>query len=83
MARARIKWNIAGFRELRREEPGVIKDIQDRTDRIAAAAGADYEAQEVWIGRNRARGTVRTLTAESVADESANGTLTRALDAGR
>lgn len=49
---------------------------------IAAAAGDGVEV-ETFIGRNRARVTVRTATYKAMLDEAQNRTLTRAIDAGR
>lgn len=81
MAKSRIKWRVAGFRELRLE-PGVIDDLGERADRIAAAAGAGYEPS-TFEGRNRGRASVITADFDARRDNAKNQTLLRSLDAGR
>lgn len=80
MAKSRIKWNIAGFRQLRLE-PGVIADLGERGDRIADAAGSGYEAS-TYEGRNRGRASVITADYDAIRDNAKNQTLLRSLDAG-
>lgn len=83
MAKTRVDWNMKGFRELR-TDPGVLKDMQDRAARIAAAAGPGYETDSgITRGRGRARASVRTGTSEAAVDNAQNNTLLRSLDAGR
>ncbi|SDP09256.1 hypothetical protein SAMN04515671_2919 [Nakamurella panacisegetis] len=81
MGRTRIVLNEKGFRELRRS-PEVEADLVARGRRVAAAAGAGFEAQS-WIGRNRNRVTVRTATPEARAADAREHKLLGALDAGR
>lgn len=81
MAKSRIKWNLPAFRELRLE-PGVIADLGERADAIAAAAGPGYEAS-TFEGKNRGRASVITGDAASRRDNARNQTLLCSLDAGR
>lgn len=81
MARTRIRFRFAAFEELRRE-PGVVADLQRRTNAVAAAAGAGY-LPSVQQGDTRARGSVITATSEARLDNARHNTLLRALDAGR
>lgn len=60
----------------------VLADLQARGERIAATAGDGFAA-EPFIGRTRARVTVRTATPQAMEREARDRTLTRALDAGR
>lgn len=71
----------AAIRELLKDD-GVVGDLEARGDRIAAAAGRGFETQ-TWIGKNRARVTVRTGTKKAAAREAQDHVLLRALDAGR
>lgn len=76
-ARVRIKWRLAGFRELRLE-PGVQSYIDQLAREIAARAGDGYEASS-WQGKNRARASVYTDTFAARYDNARNQTLLRAL----
>ncbi len=76
-ARVRIKWRLAGFRELRLE-PGVQNYIDQLASEIAARAGEGYEAS-TWQGKNRARASVYTDTYAARYDTARNQTLLRAL----
>lgn len=60
----------------------VQADLLARGERIAAAAGPGHEV-ESFVGRNRARVTVRTETFEAMAAEAEDRNLTRAFGAGR
>lgn len=75
--RVRIKWRLAGFRELRLE-PGVQNYVDQLAAEIAARAGAGYEASS-WQGKNRARASVYTDTFAARYDNARNQTLLRAL----
>lgn len=77
----RIKLNHNGIRQLLRS-PEVSRDLEERARRIAAAAGPGHEV-DVTAGPNRARASVRTVTAEAVTAEAVDRNLTRAIDAGR
>lgn len=81
MARTKIKWRRAAFPELR-NEPGVLADLQERADAIAAAAGDGYESRPAEAGVERGRAAVLTGTAEARIDNARNQTLIRSLDAG-
>lgn len=81
MAKSRIKWRIAGFRELRLD-PGVIADLGERAERIADAAGDGYEAS-TFEGKNRGRASVITADYDAIRDNAKNQTLLRNLDRGR
>lgn len=80
MAKTRIKWRLPGFRELRLE-PGVIADLEERAEAIAAAAGDGYEASAM-AGKNRGRASVITADYAAMRDNAKNQTLLRSLDAG-
>lgn len=79
-----IKFNIAGFNELRRCD-AVRADLQTRADRIAAAASVSGGVFETNArrGRKRARVSVVTVDWEARHNESTDRVLTRAVDAGR
>lgn len=76
-AGVRIKWRLAGFRELRLE-PGVQNYIDQLAADIAARAGSGYEVSP-WQGKNRARSSVYTATYDARYDNARNQTLLRAL----
>lgn len=86
----RVKWNLKGFAELR-NSPEVLRDLEARASRVAAAAGKGFEANDSrWAGpgskgsRPRARTSVGTATMWARAKQAREGnTLQRALDAGR
>ncbi|MGV9364522.1 hypothetical protein [Amycolatopsis sp. NPDC003731] len=76
-----LKLNSAGVVELLKSE-GVLSDLADRADAIAAAAGPGFESD--WErGPKRARASVRTTDYESRLAEARERALTRAIDAGR
>lgn len=77
----RIKLNSAGVRELLKS-PGVQADLKRRAERIKNAAGPGHEV-EMFVGRNRARASVRTATIDAMVAERAHQTLTRAIPAGK
>lgn len=81
MAKSRIKWRLAGFRELRLD-PAVVADLGERAERIADASGAGYEAS-TFEGRNRGRASVITADFKAIHDNAKNQTLLRNLDRGR
>lgn len=83
MPAPRIEWNLAAFRAIR-TDPAIVADLQDRAERIAAAAGPGHEvAVTTTGGRGRARASIVTATFEARMSESENMTLTSAIDAGR
>lgn len=57
-------------------------ELHRRAVRIAAAAGDGHEVED-FVGKNRARSTVRTTTVEAQIAQSAHQNLTRAIEAGR
>jgi hypothetical protein len=77
----RIKLNSASVRALLNAET-VQRDLKDRAERIAAAAGPGMEVEES-VGATRARAAVVTESFEAKAAEARTGALTRALGAGR
>lgn len=79
----RIELNSDGIKALMQSEP-VRADMERRANAVADAAGGapDYKA-DAWVGKDRARGTVRTATYKARKDEAENRTLTRAIDAAR
>lgn len=81
MANVRVVLTRNGPRDLRRSRE-VVRDLEARAERIAAAAGPGHRV-ETEIGQNRARVAVITDTVEAMVAEAIHRTLTRALDAGR
>lgn len=77
----RIKWNHDGFRQLLQSD-GVLNDLQQRAERIAAAAGEGFEV-EVRVGATRAHARVYSATPDAMRAEETDHVLTRAIDAGR
>ena len=82
MANIRWKLNRREVRALMREEGGVVRDLQRRGEAVAAAAGPGHEV-ETYIGRNRARVTVRTATYAARMKEARYRNLSRAFEAAR
>lgn len=82
MAKTKIKVKI-NKREIRKllrgegEYSGVRKDLEERGDRVAEAAGPGMEA-ETTVGRNRVRVSVRTATPEAVRAEAKDRSLSKA-----
>ena len=78
----KIVWRKGAFAELR-TLPGVMKEIDDTTKRMAQRAGKDYEAKpaEKTRGRGRGRGAV-VATGGAVRDNAKNHTLARVLAQG-
>lgn len=85
MTQVRVTLNHSEIRRMLRGEPpygGVLEDLRERAERVAARAGPGFEA-DTYVGRNRARGGVITATAEAMAAEARDHVLLRALDAAR
>lgn len=93
----KIKWNVQGFYDLRRE-PGVVSDLESRAERIASAARSSgdgrYEtsSQQGKKGpsptggpgyQGRWRTTVITADAKAQAETARHQTLHKSIDAGR
>lgn len=78
----RIEWRRAAFRELRTHE-AVQRDIAERAQRVAEAAGEGFEARTTENPRNRARAAVVAVTARAEVIAARDNVLIRALDAGR
>lgn len=78
---ARIKWKNKGFRQLRKSNE-VLEELEKRAERIADAAGSGVETSP-FMGRNRARVSVITVTEEARRANAEQNTLLRAVDAGR
>lgn len=79
-----IEWNYRAFDAIRRS-PEVVADLERRARAIRAAAGgddADFEV-ETFIGRSRARVTIRTANRAGMLAEARDRALTRAMEAGR
>jgi hypothetical protein len=74
----RITFNTTGFDELRKS-PGVVKVLEAKAAELAAAAGPGYEAEPVYMGRKRARVSVRAATRAARESEARNHNLIRAL----
>jgi len=56
--------------------------LEDMGGRVAAAAGPGHDV-EPWVGRVRARVTVRTATPAAMEAEATDRTLTAAINAAR
>lgn len=78
---ARIKWKNKGFRQLRKSNE-VLEELEKRAEKIADRAGPGVETSP-FIGRNRARVSVITVTEEARRANAEQNTLLRAVDAGR
>lgn len=78
----KIRFRNAAFRELR-TAPGVRADLEQRAERVAAAAGDGVEVLPVQEPRNRAHVVVATVTPDAARQNAEQNTLLRALDAGR
>lgn len=81
MADVRFKLNRPGLLDLLKGEE-IQGVLQGMGERVAAAAGPGVES-EVWVGKNRARVTVRTATPEAMEREATHRTLTAAINAAR
>lgn len=77
----RFVLNRSAVRQLLRSQP-VQAELKRRAEKIAAAAGPDHEV-EVFVGKNRARATVRTTTIQAAIEQSAHENLSRAIEAGK
>ena len=77
----RVKLNSQGVRDVLRS-PAVMAELRRRGNKIAAAAGSGFEVEQ-YVGRNRARVTVRTATWPARGREARDHILIRALNAGR
>lgn len=77
----RVELNDKGVQELLKHA-AIQRDLKDRGDRIAAAAGPGNEAT-LKVGAERARVTVRTATKRAMRREARDRSLLSALDAGR
>lgn len=78
----KVELNLKGFNALR-STPEVMADLQARADRIAAAAGEGMVAEQVYVGKDRARVAVYTDTIEAKKAEAEDRALTIAIEAGR
>lgn len=81
MAKLRIELFHDGIRELF-QSPKVMAVLKKKGDAIDDAAGPGHEVEE-FVGKNRARVTVRTATFAAMQGEASHQTLTRAIDAAR
>lgn len=84
MAKVKIEWRRGVWRELRTLD-GVMDVLEERGQRIAAAAGPGYESSGARVtgGRGRGRVSVKTATTSARRRESREHNLLRALNAGR
>lgn len=80
-SKVRIKLNRRAFPVLLKC-PEVQAELKRHADPIAEAAGLGMEV-DLYVGKTRARATIRTATFEARRAEATNRALTRALDAGR
>lgn len=77
----RVVLNRQAVRQLLRSTD-VLADLERRGRQVAAAAGPGHEVQP-YIGRNRARVTVRTATDDARRAEATGRRLTAAINAAR
>lgn len=87
MAKMKIKWTRGGFDRLR-ADPAVVADLNDRAERIAAAAGEGFVAHPAETvrrkeGGTRSRAAVSTTDVRSMVRNAREHTLLSNLDAGR
>lgn len=84
MAKARIKWNTEGFRQLR-QSPSVKQDLLNRAERVASAAGGqDMGYMVTDLVLENPRGAVSVMaTGKARAHNRRTNALMVALDAGR
>ena len=89
----KLKLNLPGFQELR-NSPELLRDLEDRAERIQAAAmdgytkgkgelSPPYEVSPAQTGDASARTGVYTKSAHAMNHNAAHNTLLRALEAGR
>lgn len=82
MARdVRVVIDRRAIRQLLRSQE-VLDDLTRRGRAVAAAAGPGHELQP-YVGRNRARVTVRTATDDARRAEATDRRLTAAINAAR
>lgn len=77
----RIELDRQAVRHLLRSDE-ILADLERRGRAIAGAAGPGHEVQP-YVGRNRARVTVRTATDEARRAEATDRRLTAAITAAR
>lgn len=77
-----LKLHFGAFNALRKD-PAVVAELQRRARAIAEAAGEGVEVEDPYLGRSRARVTVRTATNAARRAEAKDRALSSALDAGR
>lgn len=80
-AKVTIRLTRNGPRQIRLS-PGVLADLEERAERIAAAAGPGMEV-DARLGANRARASVFTATSEARRAEAVDRRLTNSIWAGR
>lgn len=77
----RVDMNSAGADAVLKSAE-VQAELQRRADRVAAAAG-DGHSVRVFVGRDRARAHITTVSAQAKRAEMKDRNLTRSLDAAR
>ena len=84
MAKNRVKFNLAAYRQIRRSAP-VERMLGGKARQIANACGGDDAGYFVQtsLTQTRARAVVIAGTGESIRDNATNNTLVKALDRGR
>lgn len=78
---ARLKLNLAGFRELRKSA-GPTAMLRAEAEKIRARCGDGYGMHES-PSKNRARFTVFPETPAAIRDNAVNNTLVKAMTGGR
>ena len=81
----RVRMNNKAFYELR-SSPGVVADLESRTEKIRAACGEGFETssqQGAKRPQGRWRTTVIAASAKAKRRNARHNTLIKALDAGR
>lgn len=78
----RIKWNMKGWRDLRKSAQ-VQEDLFDRAERIRDGCGDEGFSAWVFEGKNRARASVVAFHPHAIAKNAKHNTILNNLDRGR
>lgn len=77
----RLEVNGLALTKIMRSAP-VLRDLEQRAKRVAEAAGPGMEV-DLYVGRRRARASVRTADEHAMRGEAKDRRLTRAFQAAR
>lgn len=81
MAKAKIKWDIGGFEDVRKRED-VQTAVNEIARKIASACGPGY-VHASSTGKTRARASVIAATPAAMQDNRRNNTILNNLSAGK